>query len=263
MEKAVGPMLREWRTRRRLSQYDLAGEAHVSSRHLSFIETGRTQPSRDMVLLLAEHLNIPLRERNVLLIAAGYAPVFSQKTLADTSLDTVRQAVDLVLMGHEPFPALAVDRSWNLVAANRAVSSLLQGVDAALLEAPANVLRLSLHPAGLASRIVNSEQWRAHILERLRQQIEVSADAILIDLLKELRAYPIPSNSRNSSSPSNDLSGIVVPFQLRTEQGTLSFISMTTVFGTPIDVTVSELAIESFFPANAATADAMRNLLKE
>lgn len=257
--QTVGALLRTWRQRRRLSQLDLACEAEISTRHLSFIETGRAQPSRDMVLRLAERLEVPLRERNLLLVAAGFAPVFPQRPLDDPALGPARKAVDLVLAGHEPYPALAVDRHWTLVAANRAVPPLLTGVAPALLQAPANVLRLSLHPDGLAPRIANLAEWRAHLFERLRQQIEVTADPVLVILLEELRALPAPYVG-TPPRRSQDYAGIVVPIQLVTEGGVLAFFSTTTVFGTPIDVTLSELAIESFFPADAATAEMLRRI---
>ena len=257
----VGDLLREWRQRRRLSQLDLAGEAEISTRHLSFVESGRAQPSREMVLHLAERLDVPLRERNVLLVAAGFAPVFRERQLADPALASARKAIDLVLKGHEPYPALAVDRHWTMVASNTAVTRLVAGADPSLLQPPVNVLRLSLHPKGLSTRIGNLPEWRAHLLERLRRQIEVSADPVLAELLKELRAYPAPS-AGGSRKPFNggEFAGVVVPVQFVTDHGTLSFFSTTTVFGTPIDVTLSELAIEAFFPADATTAEALREL---
>lgn len=257
----VGDLLREWRQRRRLSQLDLAGEAEISTRHLSFVESGRAQPSRDMVLHLAERLEVPLRERNVLLVAAGYAPIFRERPLADPALQSARRAVDLVLKGHEPYPALAVDRHWAMVASNGAVAPLVAGADASLLQPPVNVLRLSLHPKGLAPRIANLAEWRAHLLERLRRQVEVSADPVLSQLLKELHGYPAPGTARQRK-PANggEFAGVVVPLQFLTDAGTLSFFSTTTVFGTPIDITLSELALEAFFPADAATAEALRRL---
>jgi transcriptional regulator with XRE-family HTH domain len=257
----VGDLLREWRQRRRMSQLDLSLEADISTRHLSFLETGRSQPSRDMVLHLAEQLEIPLRERNVLLVAAGYAPVFAERPLEDPALQAARKAVDLVLAGHEPYPALAVDRHWTLIAANSAVGRLVGGADAALLQPPVNVLRLSLHPNGLAPRIANLPEWRAHLLARLRRQIEVSADPVLTDLMRELGAYPVPSKPRGGRPPNErEFAGVLVPVQFVAEQGVLSLFSTTTVFGTPLDITLSELALESFFPADAATADALRSL---
>jgi transcriptional regulator with XRE-family HTH domain len=257
----VGDLLREWRQRRRMSQLDLASEAEISTRHLSFLETGRAQPSRDMVLHLAEQLEVPLRERNVLLVAAGFAPVFVERSLEDPALQTARKAVDLVLAGHEPYPALAVDRHWTMVAANRAVAQLIVGADATLLQPPVNVMRLSLHPNGLAPRIINLPEWRAHLLARLRRQVEISADTVLADLMRELASYPVPQRPPSRRGPSGtELAGVVVPVQFATDHGTLSFFSTTTVFGTPLDITLSELALEAFFPADAATSDALRRL---
>ena len=267
---SVGPLLREWRQRRRLSQLDLACEADISTRHLSFLETGRALPSRDMVLHLSERLDIPLRERNVLLVAAGFAPVFPERSLADPALKAAHRAVELVLKGHEPFPALAVDRHWSLIAANGPVARLIAGADPTLLAPPVNVLRLSLHPKGLAPRIANLAEWRGHLLDRLTRQIDITADPVLIELFKELRAYPasVGPASGNGSAPgapparpaADDYAGVAVPFRLTTEAGTLSFFSTTTVFGTPVDITLAELAIEAFFPADAATAKALQTI---
>src|SRR5215211_7102926 len=193
--RPVGDLLRDWRQRRRLSQLDLAMEADVSARHLSFLETGRARPSREMLLRLSEPLDIPLRERNELLLAGGFAPVFPERSLDAPALKAAREAVERVLKGHEPYPALAVDRHWSLLTANDAVTPLLVGVGKDLLRPPINVLRLSLHPKGLAPRIANYAQWREHVLERLRGQVDVSADAVLADLLEELRGYPAPEGS--------------------------------------------------------------------
>jgi transcriptional regulator with XRE-family HTH domain len=255
-----GAHLRHWRTRRRLSQLDLAQEAEVSTRHLSYVETGRAAPSREMVLRLAERLDVPLRERNALLVAAGFAPMYRQRSLDDPAMASARRAVDLVLKGHEPFPALAVDRHWNLVAHNALVPMLMAGAAPELVKAPINVLRLSLHPEGLASRIANLAQWRAHLLERLQQQIAATGDTVLQALHDELEAYPAPQVSHDTRAADTELSGVVVPFQLATPNGVLSFISTTTIFGTPVDVTLQELAVESFFPADAQTAAALAAL---
>ena len=254
----VGTLLREWRQRRRMSQLDLAAEAEISSKHLSFVETGRAQPSREMLLHLAEQLGIPLRERNVLLIAAGYAPVFAERPLDDPALQAARKAVEQVLAGHEPYPALAVDRHWTLLATNRAIPPLLAGVEAALLQPPVNVLRLSLHPQGLAPRIANLSAWRAHLLARLRQQIELTADPVLVRLQDELAGYPLPRGAHPHPPIEAEYASVVVPMQLRADGELLAFFSTTTIFGTPLDITLSEIAIESFFPANAATAEALR-----
>jgi len=210
----VGEHLRGWRLRRRLSQLDLALEADISARHLSFLETGRAQPSRDMLLHLAEQLDVPLRERNVLLAAAGYAPVFRERSLEDPALAAARAAIDLVLAGHDPFPAIAVDRHWKLVSANMAAGLLLAGVDQDLLRQPVNVLRLALHPNGLAPRTVNLAEWRAHLLARLRRQIELTADPHLIKLLNELERYPVTRSAKPPSSASLG-AAVVLPFQLR------------------------------------------------
>lgn len=258
----VGNLLRDWRRRRRLSQLDLACEAEISTRHLSFLETGRSSPSREMVLRLAEQLQIPPRERNSLLVAAGYAPVFRERPLADPTLSAARKVVELVLAGHEPYPALAVDRHWTLVASNRAITPLLAGVEPSLLEPPVNVLRLSLHPRGLAPRIVNLPQWRSHLLARLRRQVDVSADPVLAELLNELSRYPVPDEKKRAAPSETDYAGVAVPFQLATEGGILSFLSMTTVFGTPVDITLSELALESFFPSDTITADTLIRTLR-
>lgn len=246
-----------------MSQLDLALEADISTRHLSFLETGRSQPSREMVLLLAEQLDVPLRERNIMLVSAGFAPVYSEKALDDPELKSVRQAVDLVLKGHDPYPALAVDRHWSLIAANDAILPLIGSVDPALMKPPVNVLRLSVHPAGLARRIVNFTEWRDHLVTRLHHQIDVTGDEKLAALMEELRAYPIPDGAARAGKPKQDYAGVVVPLQLMSDEGMLTLFSTTTVFGTPVDVTLSELAIEAFFPANPETAEALRRMAEK
>jgi transcriptional regulator with XRE-family HTH domain len=263
--RSIGDLLREWRERRRLSQLALALDAEVSTRHLSFLETGRARPSREMLLRLAERLEVPLRERNTMLLAAGFAPAYPERDLADPALEVARAAIDRVLAGHEPFPALAVDRSWTLVATNRVVPALLTGVAAELLQPPINVLRLSLHPDGLAPQIANLPEWRAHLLARLSRQVELTADPRLSDLLRELSGYATDQGMRNIDQPGSDhsLTSVAVPLRLRTEHGALSLLSTTMVFGTPVDVTLSELAIEAFFPADAATADLLQRFMPE
>lgn len=243
--------------RRRLSQLELALEADTSPRHLSFIETGRSSPSRDMVLRLAERLAVPLRERNILLLAAGYAPRFPERRLNDDELAAAYRAVQLVLKGHEPFPALAVDRHWSLVAQNDAIAPFLAGIDHALLEPPLNVLKLSLHPQGLAPRIANLAEWRDHLLDRLRRQIDATADPMLAALLEELESYPAPPGGDHDRTASG-YGGIAVPLRIVRDDAELAFYSTTTVFGTPLDITLSELAIEAFFPADEHTAAALR-----
>jgi transcriptional regulator with XRE-family HTH domain len=249
----IGEHLRQWRQRRHLSQLDLAGDAEISARHLSFVETGRAAPSRDMVLKLAERLNVPLRERNVLLVAAGFAPAFSQRSLDDPALGSARSAIDLVLRAHEPSPALAYDRHWNLVSANRMVLPLLQGVPERLLGQPINILRLAFHPEALAGRTVNVAEWCGHLLERLHRQCEVTADPGLVKLYQELKSYPIPA--RSAPLPADN---VAIPFKLRFNGDVLSFMSATMIFGTPVDITLSELALETFFPADEFTARRMR-----
>ncbi|MFA6113613.1 MAG: helix-turn-helix transcriptional regulator [Sphingomonas sp.] len=253
----IGDHLREWRRIRRMSQLDLALEAEISSRHLSFLETGRARPSREMVLRLSEQLDMPMRERNLMLAAAGFAPLFGERSLDDPAMAGARRAIDLILAGHEPWPALAVDRHWNLIAANRGVAPLLAGVDAALLEKP-NVMRLALHPLGLAPRIVNLAEWRHHLIARLKRQAQAAGDRELDALVTELEAYPAPPAS---DARPEDLGGIAVPLKLLAGDLMLSFLSTTTVFGTAQDVTLAELTLETFFPADEATAEAVREMM--
>lgn len=251
----VGALLREWRRRRRQSQLDLALDAGVSARHLSFVETGRSRPSAEMVLHLAEELDVPLRDRNQLLLAAGYAPVYGQRDLEEPEMGPVREALDQVLRGHEPFPALAIDRHWGMVAANRAVGLLTDGLPEHLLEPPVNVLRAALHPEGVAPRIVNLGEWRAYILERLGRQAAAAGDPALAALREELAAYPGPEPATRPDPGAWD---IAVPLRLRAGETELAFIGTVTTFGTATDVTVAELAIESFFPADERTSEAVR-----
>ncbi|MEX3955649.1 helix-turn-helix domain-containing protein [Trinickia sp. EG282A] len=260
----AGDYLRIWRQRRRMSQLAFALEAEVSQRHLSFLESGRATPSREMLLHLAERLDVPLRERNAMLLAAGFAPVYEERSLEDPAMAAVSEAIAMVLKGHEPFPALAVDRHWHLVAANAALSLLTAGVeDSALLDPPVNVLRLCLHPRGLAPRIANLAEWRAHLLDRLRRQIAVTGDGVLSELLHELSAFPIAGNAHATQATMPvDNGGVFVPLKFITDAGLLSFISTTTVFGTPRDITLSELALEAFFPADAETGRILRQLAK-
>jgi len=258
--RTIGHLLRDWRQRRRLSQMDLALEAEISTRHLSFVETGRAAPSREMVLHLAESLDIPLRDRNVLLVAAGFAPVFPERRLDDPDLDAARRAVDLVLAGHEPYPAVALDRHWTIVAHNRAIAPFLEGCAAELLAPPINMVRLSLHPQGIAPRIENLGEVRAHVLARLRRQIELTADPVLETLLAEVSAWPVPF-SQPHPRKGQEAAELFIPVRLRTSAGLLTLISATTVFGTPVDVTLAELAIETFLPADAGTAERLRAMM--
>lgn len=257
---SVGTLLRKWRRRRRLTQLDLAHAAGISQRHVSFVESGRSAPSRDMVLRLAEPLDVPLRERNVLLHAAGFAPVYREHSLDEPELAAARDAIQQILRGHLPHPALAVDRHWTLLLANPAVGVLLAGVPEAQLAPPINVLRLSLHPDGLAPRIRNLRQWRAHVLHRVERQIEASGDPGLSRLLEELRDYPVPPDARPHRP---EPLGFAVPLEFASDRGTLRLLAATTVFGTALDVHLAELTIETFFPADATTAERFRDLLAE
>ena len=254
LEVRIGPLLREWRQRRHMSQMELALEADVSTRHLSFVETGRSRPSAELVLALSEQLDVPLRDRNALLLAAGFAPRFGQRGLEEPEMAPVRDALDRLLAGHLPFPALVVDRHWGLIAANDAVALLTCGAAEHLLEPPVNVLRLSLHPEGMAPRIVNLPAWRGHLLDGLARTAVATGDPALAALREELVAYP-------GGLEHPDPTDIAVPLVLIAPDGEseLNLISTRTTFGTAIDVTVAELSIESFFPADAATAAALGN----
>ena len=260
-EPRVGPLLREWRKRRRRTQLELALDAGISARHLSFVETGRSTPSPEMVLLLAEQLDVPFRERNHLLLAAGHAPAFPVRLLEDPELAPVREALDLILTGHEPYPALVVDRRWNLVAANSAIMALSEWVDPALLEPPVNAMRAGLHPRGLARWMVNLGEVRAYFLGRLQRQVALSGDAELANLLEEVEGYPAPEHEHDPASEA-PASEILTPLmRMRAPDGSeLSFFATVATFGTAAEVTTSELSIELAFPADAATAEALRKL---
>jgi transcriptional regulator with XRE-family HTH domain len=257
--RPIGDQLRAWRLRRRLSQLDLAGEAEVSTRHLSFVETGRSTPSREMVLRLAEHLDVPLRDRNLLLVSAGYAPVYAETGMEEPRMDSVRAALRQVLTGHEPYPAVVVDRYWNLIDSNAAAGIFLDGAPPHLLVPPVNVLRISMHPDGMARHIVNLGEWRAHMLGRLRRHVALTADAALVDLHREMRDYPCDDVASEVDVPASG--EVFVPLRLRlAEHGgvELSFFSTIATFGTPVDITLAELAIESFYPADERTARFLR-----
>jgi transcriptional regulator with XRE-family HTH domain len=252
---AAGELLREWRQRRRLSQLDLAVTAEVSARHLSFVETGRSRPSRELVLHLAEQLEVPLRDRNALLLAAGYAPVYGERPLDDHEMQPVREALGRIVRSHEPFPAIVVDRRWDVVVANdSATAVIVDGVSPDLLTPPINALRVSLHPDGLAPRIVNLGEWATHLLQRLDRQIAASGDSELIALATELRAYPGVHVGHDASDVAERL---FVPLVIRSGDDVLRFFSTVATFGTALDITVAELAIESFFPADTPTAAAL------
>lgn len=257
IHRGFGPMLRDWRRRRRLSQLDLAAEAAVSQRHLSFVESGRARPSREMVLRLAEHLAVPLRERNLLLLAAGHAPEFGERPLEDPALGAAMEAVRAIIAAHEPWPALAVDRHWTLVAANRMAARLMAGASPALLAPPVNVLRLSLHPDGLAPRIANLRAWKTHVTDRLRRKAEASADPALLALLAELARYPEGLDAPPGWAE-RQRGMIAVPLRLRLPAGEIALLSITTVFGTATEVTLAELKLETFLPADPDSAAALR-----
>ncbi|MBP2302237.1 helix-turn-helix domain-containing protein [Azospirillum picis] len=255
----VGERIRAWRLHRRRSQLDLSLDIGISQKHLSFLESGRAIPSREMVLRIAAGLDVPLRERNLMLQAAGHAAVFRQRPLDDPALAAARAAIDLILRGHEPFPALAVDRHWRLVAANAALAPLLALVaDRTLLLPPVNVLRLSLDPGGLAPHILNRAEWRSHLLDRLRRQAETTNDPELARLHDELAALPAGEEGADAGAAHADYGGVLVPLRLRVGPQVLSFLSTTTVFGTPTDITLSELVIEAFLPADPQTTAALR-----
>lgn len=249
-----GDLIRTWRQRRHLSQLELSSQVAISTRHLSFVETGRAKPSRDMVLHLADHLDVPLRDRNQLLLAAGFAPVYPESSLHSPQMLAIREVLKKLLDGHAPYPALVVDRFWNLVEANDSLLLLLGGVDPKLLEPPINVLRLSLHPDGITPNILNLGEWRSHLLGRLRRHVELTADPELADLLEELEAYPCEEPYEEQHGPGE----VVVPLRLQVGDVQLAMLSTVATFGTPLDVTVAELVIESFFPADEATAEWLR-----
>lgn len=253
MTHTAGALLRDWRRRRNLSQLDLAHRTGVSPRHVSFIETGRSRPSSAMLLRLCDQLAVPLREQNRVLLAGGYAPAHAEHSLSDPPMAYVNDAIEALLSGHLPYPALVIDHGWDLVAANDAVYGLLDGVASRLLEPPVNVIRLTIDPEGLAPRILNLTQWRAHLVHRLRREYEASRDERIADLLDAVD----PSGDAGRIGADEVLGGLVVPLRLRVGEATLSLVSATTVFGTPREVTLSELAIETFYPADARTRDAL------
>jgi transcriptional regulator with XRE-family HTH domain len=253
----IAEQLRALRQQCRLTQLELADALEISTRHLSFLETGRSRPSRTMVLRFAERLQLPLRARNTLLVSAGFAPIYPERPLSDPDLTAARSAIDVLLKGHEPYPAFAVDRHWNLIASNGGFLPFLKGIDFSRFTSPINVLSFTLHPLGLGPRLVNHAQWRSHVLQRLRHQFELSRDPRLGALLEELRGYPAPSAAPCVSADEAPFGGFAIPFQLRTEEGVLSFFSTTTLFGTPLEVTLSELSLECFYPADDSTAQAL------
>lgn len=257
---SIGPLLRDWREQRRLSQLELALRADSSARHISFIETGRSRPSEEMILRLAEHLDVPVRERNVLLLAAGYAPRYAETPLHDPALDSLREGIERLLQGYEPYPALVVDGTYGVVAANRGITMMLDGVAEHLLAPPLNAMRLTLHPQGMAPHIRNLREWRGHLLAQMERQIALARSEALRALYDEVAAYPLPETGDRSSLPEESTPHFALPLRLERNGRTLSFISSISTFNTPMDVTVSELAIETFLPADSATVDYLQSL---
>ncbi|MEU9382441.1 helix-turn-helix transcriptional regulator [Streptomyces sp. NPDC048279] len=257
--KGAGPLLRAWRERRRVSQLELALRAGSSARHISFVETGRSRPSEEMVLRLAEHLDVPVRERNALLLAAGYAPHYPQTPLEDPALDALRDGMQRLIQGYEPYPALVVDATYTVVAANRGISMLLEGVPESLLTPAPNAMRLTLHPEGLAPRIRNLREWRGHLLEQMARRIALHRCDALRELYEEVTAYPAPAGA-DDGRPTEPAVWFALPMRIEHEGRVLSFVSSISTFNTPMDVTVAELAIETFLPADPATAKYLHSL---
>ncbi|MGV9250075.1 helix-turn-helix domain-containing protein [Streptomyces sp. NPDC003697] len=251
--RGAGPLLRAWRERRRVSQLELASRAGSSARHISFIETGRSRPSEEMVLRLAEHLHVPMRERNALLLAAGYAPHYPETPLDDPSLDALREGLERLIQGYEPYPALVVDATYGVVTANRGIAMLLEGVAESLLVPPLNAMRLTLHPRGLAPRIRNLREWRGHLLAQMERQIALHRSRELRALYEEVAAYPVPRTG-GDGQVAGGVPYVALPLRIEHGGRVLSFVSSISTFNTPMDVTVAELAIETFLPADPATA---------
>ncbi|MFE7901591.1 helix-turn-helix domain-containing protein [Streptomyces sp. NPDC057424] len=259
-EKGVGPLLRAWREQRRVSQLELALRAGSSARHISFVETGRSRPSEEMVLRLAEHLDVPVRERNALLLAAGYAPRYPETPLDDPALGALREGIERLISGYEPYPALVVDAFYNVLAANRGIMTLVDGVSESLLGPPLNAMRLALHPQGLAPRIRNLRAWRGHLLEQMERQIALRRSEPLRALYEEVAAYPVPA-ADPVGEPSEPAPYFALPLRIEHEGRTLSFISSISTFNTPMDVTVAELAVETLLPADPATAKHLQTFM--
>ncbi|MFE7241658.1 helix-turn-helix domain-containing protein [Streptomyces sp. NPDC057580] len=262
LDTGVGPLLRSWREQRRLSQLELALRADSSARHISFIETGRSRPSEEMVLRLAEHLDVPVRERNALLVMAGYAPRYTETALDDPAMGALREGMEQLLQGYDPYPALVVDGTYNVVAANRGIALLLEGVAGHLLAPPLNAMRLTLHPEGLAPRIRNLREWRADLLAQMERQIALARSAELRELYEEVAAYPVPESADGHDEPAGAPSALsfALPMVVEHDGRVLSFVSSIATFNTPMDVTVAELAIETFLPADQETATYLRSL---
>ncbi|MER7203601.1 transcriptional regulator [Streptomyces sp. CB01635] len=261
-QSGIGPLLREWRERRRVSQLELALRADSSARHLSFVETGRSRPSEELVLRLAEHLDVPVRERNALLLAAGYAPRFAETSLDDPSMGALREGLDRLLHGYEPYPALVVDATYTVVAANRGIGMLMEGIPESLLAPPLNAMRLTLHPEGLAPRIRNLREWRGHLLAQMERQIALDRSEALRAVYDEVKAYPVADRDAGDDDGEGGeaVPYFALPMVIEHDGQVLSFVSSISTFNTPMDVTVAELAIETFLPADPATAKYLRSL---
>jgi transcriptional regulator with XRE-family HTH domain len=263
-DTGVGPLLRGWREQRRVSQLELALRADSSARHISFIETGRSRPSADMILRLAEHLDVPVRERNSLLLSAGYAPQYAQTALDDPSMTTLREGIERLLTGYEPYPALVVDGTYTVIAANRGIAMLLDGVPERLLAPPLNAMRLTLHPEGLAPRILNLREWRGHLLHQMERQIALARSGPLRELYEEVAGYPAPQTGGRGPEERDDGGDrswpyFALPLRIEHAGHVLSFVSSISTFNTPMDVTVAELAVETFLPADPATVTYLRS----
>ncbi|MFJ8848816.1 helix-turn-helix domain-containing protein [Streptomyces sp. NPDC102437] len=259
IDTGVGPLLRSWREQRRISQLELALRADSSARHISFIETGRSRPSEEMILRLAEHLEIPVRERNTLLLVGGYAPRYAQTAFDDPALDALREGMDRLLQAYEPYPALIVGGTYDVVAANRGMAMLLDPVAEHLLVPPLNAMRLTLHPEGLAPRIRNLREWRADLLSQMERQIALARSAQLRELYEEVAGYPVPESTGSTGSVPAPSLPFALPLLIEHDGEVLSFVCSIATFNTPMDVTVAELAIETFLPADRATADHLRS----
>ncbi|WP_351222815.1 helix-turn-helix transcriptional regulator [Streptomyces sp. NPDC002133] len=267
-DTGVGPLLRAWRERRRLTQLELALRADSSARHISFVETGRSRPSEEMILKLAEHLDVPVRERNALLLAAGYAPRYAETSLDDPSLEALREGMERLLHGYEPYPALVVDGTYTVVAANRGIAMLLEGLPEHLLTPPLNAMRITLHPEGLAPRIRNLREWRGHLLTQMERQMALARSDSLRRLYEEVAAYPLPERGGDATDHDvpQDVAGpephpyFALPLRIEHHGVVLSFVSSISTFNTPLDITVAELAIETFLPADPATVKYLQSM---
>ena len=253
-EPPAGRLLREWRQRRRRSQMDLALDVGVSTRHLSFVETGRSRPSAELIVALTQHLDVPLKDRNGVLVAAGYAPRYRRTALDDAAMPHVRQALHRLLDSHDPYPGVAIDRMWNVVIANGAAQRLTTALPSELAGPPINVFRACLHIDGLARQTLNFADWAAYLVDRLHRIVAETADAEVAALVEEVDAYPtVRALTNGSDGPPRGEPLLLVPWELQLGPDRLSLFTTLTTFGTPRDITLDELSIELFYPADAAT----------